>query len=848
MPDHTNVDNVKRLLSQIPAACSRNDWVKTLGAIKNALPDGRTIAEDWSRSAPESFNAADFDRTWNSLTVDRGPRGTATLGSLIHIAAHGHSGGTVEHPSSLEDVAVRDMAVVTPEISTFETSRAAGSPPAPSDASNFGLQGEAPPTNPDTPNPRGKITERYKILDWDGTHIATHLRYEDGGRPWVGADNGRAVKKTDAPYFNCDRLIQALANKREFFIVMVEGEKCAKAFQSCFRGQPGDPIVIGTYGSTWRPLDSHIERLVQILDRMDNGDPKDSEIVCWADNDKVGKEHMQGMIALLHENGYPKPVRMITAGHGKGYDVADWIKQGQTPTLEALYGKAKVFQPPQYIVDRHPKYGSGQAPAKPTPPRQHTKPARPAVSPPPPEPSATVQRVPASDQAYGNRVILSSIDLFGVKEAVEGLGIQCRYDTLNEEYEISYRAPQNMPWKVSDKQTDEYIPWMPVDNRAYQRMIASIRAHCVIQSSTDKDGNPSYKRAGFSTAMLKDALDAHIRDNEFNPVVNWLENELPAWDGKSRMTTFLEDMFGCGDGRVPLMYWASVHIPMAVVWRAYHPGFQIPQIVILIGAQGTGKSELIKQLLPEKYRMDWFNDTFQLDWESKYQLEAIRGRILIEIADMAGLRKTENDRLKSFITSSDDGGMRDPYARRPTRSRPRTAIMVGTSDRTDEASLPYDPSGYRRFVPVVFKHGCDVQAYMQEHRDQIWAEALHYYHQGLNPNDKDDFTKQLQAEATKEHAPVNEIIESKVMDLPQMIIDQFNIQSLAPGSAIKLYDIMKAMGIDERGMSSVGAQRRIASDLRKAGWTQAKNTRQTNVLRPGPRKVGNWWLAPESTE
>lgn len=861
MPSIADVSTVQRLLSQITASCSRHDWIKTLAAIKNALSDeGRSIAEDWSRTAPDLFDAADFDRAWNSLQVERGASSTATLGSLIHIAAKGHSGGAI---STGEAGATEYIEPDEGSYQSLETARAKGSGTTPSAAPGpFQLAGEQAPKSKaelDKPNPRGKITERYKIHDWDGTHIATHLRYEDGGRPWVAPDDRPVTKKTDAPWFNCELLIRALAQDKPFFIVMVEGEKCAKAFQSCFRwGSEDYAVVLGTYGATWRPLDSHVERLLEILDKIDSGSRTDSEIICWMDNDRPGKDHMEGMIALLHESGYPKPIKLMKAGNRKGYDVVDWLENKQKPNLYELMGKAKTFYPPQYIVDRHPKYGKRvEEPTRETPELspspadvfREASVSGPEEAPPPPQvPSRSVGRVPGSDKLHGGKAILSSLDFHGIQEAASSIQAEVRYNTLNEDYELRHRVSDSEPERISVDISDEYTEWLSVDNRVYQKFQASVNQHCVIKAGVDKDGKDTYKRARFGIQLIKDGLDAHVRGNEFNPVVNWLENEIPAWDKRPRLATMLDDMFGCGDGRGPLMDWASLHLLSAVVQRAYSPGYPIPHIVILIGAQGTGKSEFLKQLLPDKYRNEWFNDTFHLDWEPRQQLEGIRGRIVVEIADMAGLRKTENDRLKSFITSSDDGGIRDPYERRPTRTRPRTAILVGTSDRTEEASLPYDPSGYRRFIPVTLAHGCNVQEFMREHRDQLWAEALQYYRQGFDPNELDDFTKKLQAEATKQHAPVNEVIEDKVNDLPQMIADFYNVAVPGAGASFKLADIMKAMGMDERTLMSPSAQRRIGSDLRKLGWKSEKNVRRKNYIREGRSTSGNWWTYPESDD
>ena len=74
----------------------------------------------------------------------------------------------------------------------------------------------------------------------------------------------------------------------------------------------------------------------------------------------------------------------------------------------------------------------------------------------------------------------------------------------------------------------------------------------------------------------------------------------------------------------------------------------------------------------------------------------------------------------------------DMVYRRNTEPLPRRCIIVGTTN-IDQA-LPNDPSGNRRFVPVAVWAGkrghAGVRAYLDEHREQLWAEALALWRAG----------------------------------------------------------------------------------------------------------------------
>ena len=60
---------------------------------------------------------------------------------------------------------------------------------------------------------------------------------------------------------------------------------------------------------------------------------------------------------------------------------------------------------------------------------------------------------------------------------------------------------------------------------------------------------------------------------------------------------------------------------------------------------------------------------------------------------------------------------------------PRMANLVGTADRSDP--LP-DDDNVRRFVPVTLEDGdpAMLRTYIDDHREQLWAEALALYRSG----------------------------------------------------------------------------------------------------------------------
>ena len=149
----------------------------------------------------------------------------------------------------------------------------------------------------------------------------------------------------------------------------------------------------------------------------------------------------------------------------------------------------------------------------------------------------------------------------------------------------------------------------------------------------------------------------------------------------------------------------------------------------MLGDQGSGKSAFVRAWFSESQH-EWHGDSVDLGARPKEQSEQLSGRAVCELSELAGLRKAEIEKLKSFITRQDDGQIRWAYARSPVPS-PRVCVFVGTTNEAE--CLPNDPSGNRRFVVIELAHGCDVAGASTE-RAQWWAEALARYHDGERAN------------------------------------------------------------------------------------------------------------------
>jgi len=223
-------------------------------------------------------------------------------------------------------------------------------------------------------------------------------------------------------------------------------------------------------------------------------------------------------------------------------------------------------------------------------------------------------------------------------------------------------------------------------------------------------------RYGFSskTTLVQEAIMKQAADNSFHPVREYLD--ALEWDGESRLDALLSRGFGAL-GTPSFLADAGRKFAIGAVARIYEPGCQMDTMLVLTGKQGVGKSTGLRMLAA-----GWFADS-PLPLGDKDSFMQLAGRWLYEISELDSFRKAENTRIKAFLSSRFDS-FRPPFGRHVVE-RPRQTILVGT---TNEEQFLNDPSGSRRFVPITV-HLVDL-AWVTEHRDQLWAEAVSRYRSG----------------------------------------------------------------------------------------------------------------------
>lgn len=219
----------------------------------------------------------------------------------------------------------------------------------------------------------------------------------------------------------------------------------------------------------------------------------------------------------------------------------------------------------------------------------------------------------------------------------------------------------------------------------------------------------------YAPMKSKDALITVASERQFHPIREFFAS-LPPWDGVKRVEMLLVDYLGAEDSE----YTRAVtrKTLAAAVARVHEPGIKFDSVLIVNGSQGIGKSTLFSRLGGQ-----WFSDSLTLtDMRDKAAAEKLQGYFILELGELAGMKKADIETVKSFISRRDDK-YRASYGI-TVESHPRQCVIVGTTNA--ENGFLRDVTGNRRFWPVAVRGSHDRKPWHLTKNEilQIWAEAM----------------------------------------------------------------------------------------------------------------------------
>ncbi len=290
------------------------------------------------------------------------------------------------------------------------------------------------------------------------------------------------------------------------------------------------------------------------------------------------------------------------------------------------------------------------------------------------------------------------------------------------------------------------------------------------------------------------AADLRSQERPFHPVRDHLNGLV--WDRRERIGRWLSYYLGAGASEY--CFGIGRMFLIAMVARILEPGCKADYMLVLEGEQGIGKSRACRVLAG-----DWFSDALP-DIRDKDGSQHLRGKWLIEVAELSAIGRADAEALKSFISRGVER-YRPSYGRKEV-IEPRQCVFIGT---TNKSAYLRDETGARRFWPI--KVGSiDIDGLALD-RDQLLAEAVAAFRAREKWWPDGDFERQHirpQQEARYDADPWEQPISDYI----------------APLARVRVTDIARdALHIESIGKIGTAEQRRIIGVLMSKGWTSDRN-------------------------
>lgn len=310
-----------------------------------------------------------------------------------------------------------------------------------------------------------------------------------------------------------------------------------------------------------------------------------------------------------------------------------------------------------------------------------------------------------------------------------------------------------------------------------------------LQEWLQREGLPTIGRE-----TTHQAVDLLAAERSFHPVRDYLSDLV--WDRTARIGQWLSYYLGAENSE----YYSAIGrmFLVAMVARIFEPGCKADYMMVLEGPQGARKSTACSIIAGK-----WFSDSLPDVLSDKEVAQHIRGKWLIEVAELSATSRAEAEALKAFVSRPVER-YRPAYGRKEV-IEPRQCVFIGT---TNKSTYLRDETGGRRFWPV--KVGAIDTDALAHDRDQLFAEAVALYHSGTRWWPDDAFEREHikpEQEQRFEADAWQETIASHLGGRCRVTVSEIARDALSI----------------ETGKIGTAEQRRIAVALTALGWKSIKD-------------------------
>lgn len=323
----------------------------------------------------------------------------------------------------------------------------------------------------------------------------------------------------------------------------------------------------------------------------------------------------------------------------------------------------------------------------------------------------------------------------------------------------------------------------------------------------------------YSVSKFEDAFRIFCADpvRRYHPIKERIESI--EWDGKSHIASVLVDVLKVDPSAYAVE--AARLLFAGGIRRLYEPGCKNDYVVVLIGPrQGEGKSTFLRWLALDD---DWYGELKTFDYQKG--AEALSGKWIVEIPELAALRKSEVEEVKAFISQQRDH-YRRPYERTISDIK-RKCVMAGT---TNSLQFLSDPTGNRRFLPIeVHSDGSDLYNNEKKVRaliEQCWAEAYHKLKSDFTaPTPNPQLIKRIEQEQ-----------ERATVDDPNLNLIQSYLDGRDATCVLEVY--YDAFGHSTFERPTKADRNEIGLLLQKAGWRRTSG--MYSYTKPSISRQAKW--------